>query len=84
MKQSIAIIACLLFISKSVFAVDPDLDWKTIESNYLYVHYADGNKAMAEKKEKGCVTVKEDKGKTSETRWQNNLMKIKESILNRQ
>jgi len=32
-----------------VFAVDPGLDWKTIESEHLYVHYADGNKAFAER-----------------------------------
>ena len=49
MKLSIVIIACLLLISKNVFAVDPTLDWKTIENNHLYVHYSDGNKAMAEK-----------------------------------
>ena len=49
MKLSIVIVACLLLISKNVFAVDPTIDWKTIESNYLYVHYSDGNKAMAEK-----------------------------------
>jgi hypothetical protein len=49
LKLSIIVIACLLLISKNVFAVDPTLDWKTIENNYLYVHYSDGNKAMAEK-----------------------------------
>ncbi len=40
---------CLLFFSKNIFAVDPGLDWKTIESEHLYVHYADGNKAFAER-----------------------------------
>jgi len=49
LKLYITIIACLLLTSKSVFAVDPTLDWKTIENNYLYVHYSDGNKVMAEK-----------------------------------
>ena len=49
MKQRIVLIVCLLFISQSVFAVDPGLDWKTIESEHLYVHYADGNKALAER-----------------------------------
>ncbi|NOQ90465.1 MAG: hypothetical protein GQ549_05925 [Gammaproteobacteria bacterium] len=32
-----------------MFAVDPGLDWKTIESEHLYVHYADGNKTFAER-----------------------------------
>lgn len=49
MKQRIVLIVCLLFLSKSVLAVDPGLDWKTIESEHLYVHYADGNKALAER-----------------------------------
>ena len=50
MKQRIAlIVCCLLFLNKSAFAVDPGLDWKTIESEHLYVHYADGNKALAER-----------------------------------
>ena len=40
---------CLLFFCKNVFAVDPGLDWKTIENEHLYVHYADGNKAIAER-----------------------------------
>lgn len=49
MKQIIVVLTCLLLISKSAFAVDPGLDWKTIESEHLYVHYADGNKTLAEK-----------------------------------
>lgn len=49
MKQRIVLIVCLLFLSQSVLAVDPGLDWKTIESEHLYVHYADGNKALAER-----------------------------------
>ena len=49
MKQRIVLIVCLLFISQSIFAVDPGLDWKTIESEHLYVHFADGNKALAER-----------------------------------
>lgn len=32
-----------------MFAVDPALDWKTIEGEHIYVHFADGNKALAEK-----------------------------------
>ncbi len=39
---------CLL-LSKSVFAVDPELNWKTIENKNFYVHYAQGNKAIAER-----------------------------------
>jgi hypothetical protein len=40
----------LLFIySEFLYAVDPGLDWKTIESEHIYVHYADGNKNFAEK-----------------------------------
>lgn len=39
----------LLFFSRSVFAVDPTLDWKTIENEHIYVHYADGNKEIAER-----------------------------------
>ena len=50
MKQRIVlIVCCFLLLSKSVFAVDPGLDWKTIESEHLYVHYADGNKVLAER-----------------------------------
>ncbi len=50
MKQRIVlIVCCLLFLNKSVFAVDPGLDWKTIESEHLYVHFADGNKDLAER-----------------------------------
>ncbi|MBE9559328.1 MAG: hypothetical protein IMF15_01000 [Proteobacteria bacterium] len=49
MKQRIVLIVCLLFLSQSVFAVDPGLDWKTIESEHLYVHFADGNKELAER-----------------------------------
>ncbi len=43
------IICCFFFLSKNVFAVDPALDWKTIESEHLYVHFADGNKVLAER-----------------------------------
>jgi hypothetical protein len=50
MKQQIALIlCCLLFLNKNVFAVDPGLDWKTIESEHLYVHFAEGNKVLAER-----------------------------------
>ncbi len=49
MKQVAVIIICLLLTSKSVFAVDPGLDWRTIESEHLYVHFADGNKEIAER-----------------------------------
>ncbi len=42
-------IYCLLFFTCRAYAVDPWLDWKTIESEHLYVHYADGNKAFAER-----------------------------------
>ncbi len=49
MKQIFVLMACFLFISKSAMAVDPGLNWKTIESEHLYVHYADGNKYIAER-----------------------------------
>ncbi len=50
MKQRIVLFICvLLLLTKSVFAVDPGLDWKTIESEHLYVHYAEGNKDLAER-----------------------------------
>jgi len=42
-------VGCFLLLNKSVHAVDPDLDWKTIESEHLYVHYAETNKAIAER-----------------------------------
>jgi hypothetical protein len=45
----ITIFSSLFFFSKTAFAVDPFLDWKTIESENLYVHYADGNKDFAER-----------------------------------
>lgn len=40
---------CLFFFNNHAFAIDPGLDWKTIESKHLYVHYATGNKAIAER-----------------------------------
>ena len=50
MKQQIVLIVCFLFfLNKSVFAVDPGLDWKTIESEHLYVHFAEGKAALAER-----------------------------------
>ena len=49
MKQVFVLVACFIFISKSAIAVDPGLNWKTIESEHLYVHYADGNKEIAER-----------------------------------
>ena len=50
MKQwTVLFVCCLLFLSQSAFAVDPGLDWKTVESEHLYVHFADGNKALAER-----------------------------------
>jgi hypothetical protein len=48
-KQVFVLVACFIFISKSAIAVDPGLNWKTIESEHLYVHYADGNKEIAER-----------------------------------
>lgn len=39
----------LCFGSSPAFAVDPGLDWKTIESKNLYVHYAAGHRAFAER-----------------------------------
>ena len=35
------------FFSNNAFAVDPGLNWKTIENKNLYVHYAQGNKTIA-------------------------------------
>jgi hypothetical protein len=49
LKKIIAVIASLLFINTQALAVDPGLDWKTIENEHIYVHYADGNKAFAER-----------------------------------
>ncbi len=50
MKQLLVFsVCCFILFSKDVFAVDPGLSWKTIESEHLYVHYADGNKTIAEK-----------------------------------
>ena len=40
---------CFVFISKNASAVDPGLYWKTIESEHLYVHYAEGDKQIAER-----------------------------------
>jgi hypothetical protein len=48
-QQFVLAVSCLLFLCGSAFAVDPGLDWKTIESEHLLVHYADGNKAIAER-----------------------------------
>lgn len=49
MKQLFALVSCFLYINNSAFAVDPGLNWKTIENEHLYVHYADGYKAIAER-----------------------------------
>ncbi len=48
LKRLIVIIACFIFINDTAYAVDPGLNWKTIESEHLYVHYADDNKEIAE------------------------------------
>ena len=42
------VVGFLLF-NKNAYAVDPDLNWKTIESEHLYVHYAEANKVIAER-----------------------------------
>ncbi len=39
----------LLLYCRSACAVDPALDWRTIESTHFFIHYAAGNKAIAEK-----------------------------------
>ncbi|HHJ34743.1 MAG TPA: hypothetical protein ENJ87_03160 [Gammaproteobacteria bacterium] len=51
MKKWIFLFLCCFFITsgKNAFAVDPDLNWKTMESEHLYVHYDDSNKALAER-----------------------------------
>ena len=49
LKHFVVVITFLLLISKSAFAVDPTLDWKTIESENLYVHFSDGNYNIAER-----------------------------------
>jgi len=49
MTKWILFICGFLFYSHNVFAIDPDLDWKTLESEHLYVHYAVGHKGIAEK-----------------------------------
>ncbi len=68
MKQRIVLFLCgLLILSKSVFAVDPGLDWKTIESEHLYVHYADGNKKLAERAL--AITEVAHQRLTSELNW---------------
>ena len=32
----------LVFVSLNAFAIDPHLDWKTIESDYFYIHFPQG------------------------------------------
>ena len=51
MKQLLAIITIFItgYASTVYAAIDPTLDWYTIESEHLIVHYADGYKAHAEK-----------------------------------
>jgi len=49
LKQFVVVFLCLLLVSTNVFAVDPNLDWKTIESEHLYIHFSVGNKALAER-----------------------------------
>jgi hypothetical protein len=43
------LICSFILLSNNAFAVDPDLNWKTIENKNLYVHYAQGNKTIAER-----------------------------------
>jgi len=38
-----------LVINSTAFAVDPWLDWKTIESDNFYIHYATGYERLAQK-----------------------------------
>ncbi|MCW8933176.1 MAG: hypothetical protein OQK98_00490 [Gammaproteobacteria bacterium] len=50
MKASIKIILfiCAFYTSKSV-AIDPRLDWRTVESDHFYIHYAEGYERLAQK-----------------------------------
>jgi len=52
-RISLDITRCVLlftfFVCNNAFAIDPTLDWKTIESEHLLVHYAEGNKKFAER-----------------------------------
>ena len=48
-QQLVLFICCFFITGRFAFAVDPGLDWKTIESEHLYVHYAEGNKSLAER-----------------------------------
>ncbi|MBL4711031.1 MAG: hypothetical protein JKX75_00765 [Gammaproteobacteria bacterium] len=58
---------CIL-LSNNALAVDPDLDWKTIESEHIYLHFADGNKTIAER----ALAIAESAHKrlTRELNWQ--------------
>jgi len=39
----------LFFIAHPVLAVDPTLNWRTIESEHFYIHFASDNEALASK-----------------------------------
>ncbi|MBE9567492.1 MAG: hypothetical protein IMF14_02270, partial [Proteobacteria bacterium] len=55
------------FFSQQVFAIDPGLHWKTIESENLFVHYAEGHKAYAE--HAMAITEAAHKRLTEELEW---------------
>ncbi len=43
------VLLILILFSYSAFAVDPRLNWNTIESKNFYIHYADGYESLAQK-----------------------------------
>jgi hypothetical protein len=46
-KLSLSIALALLFVSRAVFAIDPSLHWKTLDSKNFSIHFADGNESTA-------------------------------------
>lgn len=64
----IVLACCFVFVSKDAPAVDPGLDWKTIESEHLYVHYAEGDKQIAERA--AAIAEVAHQSLSSELNWQ--------------
>lgn len=51
MKIYIRVVSLFVFIifSTTVYAVDPRLSWKTVNSQHFYIHYAEGYESLAQK-----------------------------------
>ncbi len=47
MNNRLLIALCLYVVSRAVFAIDPSLNWKTLNTDHFYIHFSDGNEIVA-------------------------------------